>query len=140
VIILDTNVLSELSRAEPHVNVLTFASLHEASAFYTTALSAAELLYGVAALPEGKRRRRLSTAVNDLLGETLAGRVLAFNEGAAPFYAQIADRRRRSGRAPAVIDTQIAAIAALHGAPLATRNIRDFEDLGIELINPWQEA
>jgi predicted nucleic acid-binding protein len=104
----------------------------------TTAITAAELLYGVERLPDGRRKAELAAAVHGLLSDDFQGRVLAFDEQAASRYAEIVSHRERLGRSIGVADAQIAAICRATGATLATRNTDDFEEAGIDLINPWR--
>lgn len=136
-IIVDTNVISELTRARPASEVLSWLDSLAAREVATTAITAAELLYGVARLPDGRRKSELSAAVNDLLGDDFDGRVLSFDQLAAVRYADVVSHREALGQPIGIADAQIAAICATVGAPLATRNTANFEDTGIELINPW---
>jgi toxin FitB len=138
VIVLDTNVLSEMMRSEPDSNVAAWVSARPASSLFTTMASQAEILYGLGLLPSGKRRAGLEAAVREMFATDFAGRVLPFDQAASQAYAEIAVARRRGGRAITQFDAQIAAIARSRDADLATRNIADFEDCGIGVINPWQ--
>ena len=136
-IILDTNVLSELTRAQPSAAVLDWAdSIHGPDAG-TTAVTVAELLYGVARLPDGKRRILLSDAIAQLVDVDLGGRAFPFDRAAASHYASIVRTREEAGRPISVSDAQIAAICLARGATLATRNVRDFDGTGITIINPF---
>jgi predicted nucleic acid-binding protein len=137
VIVLDTNVISELTRQAPTLGVISWLDSLTAAEVATTAITAAELLYGVARLPNGHRKRELAAAVNGLLSDDFQGRVLSFDERAAGRYADIVTDRERLGRPIGVADAQIAAICRTVDATLATRNTNDFEKTGIELINPW---
>jgi toxin FitB len=137
VIILDTNVLSETLRPAPSARVLEWMRSEPASALFTTAITEGELLYGIALLPEGRRRRSLEQVVNLIFAEDLAGRVLPFDSAAAHEFADIAADRRRAGRPISEADARIAAIARSRGAALATRNLGDFVSCGLELIDPW---
>jgi toxin FitB len=137
VILLDTNVLSELIRPEPNGGVTEWLDSLDSSAVATTAITAAELLYGVARLPEGQRRERLSEAVQGLLADDLEGRAEPFDAAAAAHYAAIVSDRERAGRPISTADAQIAAICRGLGATLATRNTGDFEGTGIDLLDPW---
>lgn len=136
-IVLDTNVISELIRGEPDEGVLRWLDSCDASAVATTAITAAELLYGVARLPPGRRKKQLSEAVRGLVEEDLDGRVEPFDPTAASHYAVLVSDRETAGRPIGVADAQVAAICRKLGATLATRNIKDFEDTGIELFDPW---
>jgi predicted nucleic acid-binding protein len=138
VIILDTNVISELARQVPDPGVLSWLDSLEVLEVATTAVTAAELRYGVARLPDGHRRRELEVVMKGILAEDFHGRVLPFDDRASVRYADIVIGRERIGRPIGIADAQIAAICRDSGAILATRNIADFEETGIELINPWK--
>lgn len=139
-IILDTNVLSELIRGVPDPAVLAWLDALPGAEVSTTAITAAELLYGVARLPEGRRRTALTEAVRAMLAEDFAGRVEPFDGVAATHYAAVVTGRERLGRPIDAADAQIAAICRARSAVLATRNTKDFAETGVELINPWREA
>ena len=136
-IILDTHVLSELLRREPAKQVERWLSAQDGAKVYFTTVGEAELRYGVAILPAGKRRNTLTTAIEGLLGEDFRDRILAFDRAAARLYAMIAGARRAAGRPISQFDCQIAAIARAHEGKLATRNSSDYEGCGVELIDPW---
>jgi toxin FitB len=140
VIVLDTNVISELTRQSPAPSVLHWLDSLAVAEIATTAITAAELLYGVARLQDGRRKTELAAAVDGLLNEDFQGRVLPFGEPAARRYADIVSGRERLGRPIGVADAQIAAICRNIGATLATRNTDDFAETGIELINPWTQV
>jgi predicted nucleic acid-binding protein len=140
VIILDTNVVSELIRASPDPGVRAWVNSIPSTQIATTAITAAELYYEVARLPAGQRRQQLAVAVSALLNDALRGRIAPFDERAARRYAEVITGRERAGRPIEVPDAQIAAICRELGAVLATRNIKDFEDTGVELIDPWRAA
>lgn len=131
-IVFDTNVLSEPLRPAPDEAVVTWMRTRTDAA--VTAVSVAELLVGARRLPEGARRERLIAGIEAILS---GSRVLPFDEGSARVYARMQEVRRAAGRPLPVEDGMIAAIAATHGATLATRNTADFEGLGIELLDPW---
>jgi toxin FitB len=136
-IILDADVISELARPAPDPGVLSWVDSLEVSDLATTAISAAELHYGIARLPDGHRKRELAVVIRGILAEDFGGRVLPFDEGASVRYAEIVTGRHRAGRPIGVAVAQVAAICRELGAALATRNTGDFADTGIELINPW---
>jgi toxin FitB len=136
-IILDTNVLSEGLRPQPSTNVLLWMRSEPVAALFTTTITEAELFYGAALLPDGRRRRSLETVINQLLTVQLAGRILPFDSAAAREFADIAAARRRAGRPIGEADGRIAVIVRSRGASLATRNVSDFADCGLSLINPW---
>ena len=138
-IVLDTNVLSEFTRPTPSAKVLNWLAAIPRTDLYTSAITQAELQLGVELLPEGKKRTAIGREIERLLSETISGRVLAFDGKAAREYSLLAAFRRRLGRPIDELDAQIAAIARAHGFALATRNVRDFEHCGVELLNPWGE-
>jgi hypothetical protein len=139
-IVLDTNVISELARQVPDAGVLSWLDSLEISDVATTAISAAELRYGVARLPEGHRKRELAGVIRSILTEDFNGRVLPFDERSSVQYATIVVGRERIGRPIGAADAQIAAICRDSGSILATRNTADFEETGVELVNPWNPA
>jgi toxin FitB len=138
VILLDTNVLSELIRPQPDAGAMKWLDSLDAAAVGTTAITAAELLYGVARLPPGRRKEQLGEAVRGLIDEDLDSRVEPFDATAATHYANLLSDRETAGRPIGLADAQIAAICRKLGATLATRNTRDFEGAGIDLIDPWR--
>ena len=136
-IIIDTNVISELLRPTPEPAVEAWLGEQDGLSIYLTAISEAELRYGVAIMTIGKRRDGLGVAIDRILRDDMAGRILPFDSAAARAYADIAASRRSAGKPISQADCQIAAIARAHKAPVATRNTPDFEGCGIDLINPW---
>ena len=136
-LILDTNVISEILRPEPHKTVVQWFEEQPRHQLFTTAITQAEIIYGIALLPTGSRRQKLLEITEAIFEEDLADRVLAFSAEAAGHYAQIAAMRRSVGRPVSQFDAMIAAIARLHGGKLVTRNVLDFEGCGIDVINPW---
>jgi toxin FitB len=138
VIVLDTNVISELARRVSDPGVLSWLDSLAVFDVATTAITAAELRYGIARLPDGHRKRELTMTIRGILTEDFHGRVLPFDEGSSVQYADIVASRERIGRPVGVADAQIAAICRDLGAILATRNTADFEETGIELVNPWK--
>lgn len=139
-ILLDTNILSELMRPTPQKGVEQWLADQPDASVFISAITEAELRYGVALLPAGKRRSALAGVIEDMLGEDFTGRILPFDSAAAVAFAEIAATRRQAGRPIAQADAQIAAIARSRGAALATRNVPDFEGCGIDVVNPWTEA
>lgn len=137
-ILLDTNVLSELVRPAPDEGVVDWLDSLDAATVATTAITAAELLYGVARLPQGRRKQRLSEAIDGLIEEDFDGRVEPFDVTAATHYAALVSDRDSTGHPISVADAQIAAIARKLRATLATRNIDDFKDTGVDLVDPWR--
>jgi len=137
VIVLDTNVVSELVRPSPNRSVVEWVDEHDSSELVITALTAAELRAGVALLPEGRRKDELGMRIESLLVETFAGYVLAFDVGSSAYYAEVLAVRTRGGRPITTFDAQIAAVCRQYDSVLATRNTTDFTDTGIQLVNPW---
>ncbi len=139
-VVIDTNVVSELMRAEPSAEVLDWMDDRQPRELYVTAVTEAEVRTGIALLPEGRRRRGLAEACERAFGSLFAGRVLPFDSDAARAYAEIAAVRRVLGRPVSFADGQIAAIARSRRMAVATRNIRDFQDMGIGVLDPWDGA
>ncbi|GAV36948.1 toxin FitB [Roseomonas sp. TAS13] len=138
-ILLDTNVLSELARAVPEPNVLAWAGTVTVADLCTTTITEAELRFGLALLPTGKRQAQLTQAVEMVLATVVQHRVLPFDRTAAQAYADLASARRRRGRPVDTADLQIQAIGLAHSVTaIATRNTSDFADCGIPIVNPWQ--
>lgn len=139
-IVLDTNVLSELIRPTPEPSVIRWVNERPADTVYTTAVTVFELRLGIARMPVGKRRDGLELALGQLVATVIAGRTLAFDTKAANAAATIVARASAAGRPIDTRDAFIAGVVAAHGAKLVTRNARHFADAGIPLINPWTEA
>ena len=136
-ILLDTNVVSELMKSVPAPIVLAWIDAKPGAELFVSAITQAEILYGVALLPAGKRRAGLAHAAQLAFETHFFGRVLPFDSPAAEAFAELAADRRQSGRPIAQADAQIAAIARSRGATLATRNVPDFEGCGVDVVNPW---
>ena len=136
-IVLDTNVVSELLRPVPSSQVEAWLSAQDGEQVYFTAVGEAELRHGVAVLPAGRRRTALTKAIEGILDQDFRGRILPFDSAAAKAYAAIAAERRAAGRPISQFDCQIAAIARANAAAVATRNTTDFEACGIQLLDPW---
>jgi toxin FitB len=139
-IVLDTNVLSELIKSDGSPTVYEWVSKQAQVSLFTTTITEAEILYGVAILPEGKRRNALTEAAHQMFAEDFEGRVLPFDTAAARVFAQIAAERRQIGRPISQFDVQIAAICYSRNAQLATRNVIDFQDCGLSVLNPWKDS
>ena len=139
-IVLDTNVVSELMRPSPDLTVEAWVAGRPAATLFLSSVSEAELRYGIVIMPEGRRREALKLEVEAMLNEDFAGRVLPFDSHAARVYAEIAAASRALGRPASQSDAQIAAIARSRGMAVATRNIRDFEGMAVDLINPWTDS
>jgi predicted nucleic acid-binding protein len=140
VIILDTNVLSELMKPSPSQPVLGWFAAHPPLQLFTTAITQAEILYGLELLPAGKRRNALRAAIETIFEQDFPGRILAFDSDAARAFPRIAALRRALGRPIAQLDAQIAAIAKARNATIATRNTDDFEHCSVAVVNPWKGA
>ena len=138
--VIDTNVASELMRLSSSPAVATWVVGRDAEELYLTAVSEAELLYGVAIVLAGRLRNELEAAMLRWLDTGFAERILPFDGGAARAYADIATSRRSAGRPIAPADCQIAAIARCRGIAVATRNVRDFGEVGIEVVDPLTAA
>lgn len=138
-IVLDTNVLSELAKPAAEPIVVAWANAQPVTDLYTTAINEAEILFGLSVMPPGRRRDALQRAVDTAFSVLLAGRVLPFDRLAARRYAELAGDRRRNGRPVGLADLQIAAIArARNATAIATRNTQDFADFGVPVVNPWE--
>ncbi len=135
--VIDTNVISETMRAEPHVSVVTWLDSRPARDLFVTAITEAEIRSGVAMLPEGRRRRGLAEAAERVFDKMFAGRILPFDRAAARAFAEIIAARRLAGRPISQADGQIAAIARDRGMAVATRNAADFVEMGIDAVDPW---
>ena len=139
-IVLDTNVISELMRSQPHPAVTAWVAAQSRGSLYTTSVNEAELFYGISAMPEGRRRSGLAAGAEALFAEEFAGRVLVFGGAAARRYAEIVILRRQAGKPIEAFDALIAATALVAGAAVATRDIAGFEGCGLTLINPWEAS
>ena len=139
-IVLDTNVLSELLRPTPAPQVEAWLAAQDGTNVYFTAVGEAELRHGVAILPAGRRRDALAQAIEGMLDEDFRDRILPFDREAARAYAAIAAERRAAGRPISQFDCQIAAIVRAQGASVATRNTGDYEGCGVAVIDPWEQA
>ena len=137
-ILLDTNVLSELMRPTPASAVTAWLGAVEDIPFATTAITLGEILFGLRRLPGGERRQDLEQRFLALTGPDGGLPVLAYDEAAAHSYGEIATQRQRAGRSVQPCDIMIAAIAHQHDASIATRNVRDFDLTGLQIIDPWQ--
>jgi predicted nucleic acid-binding protein len=137
-IVLDTNVLSELMRAKPAPEVLAWIDAQPTSQLFISSITVAEILYGIARMADGKRKQSLLDVATLMFDEDFAGRILSFDSDAAVHYAGLAAESEAKGTVVDMADGQIAAIAALHDARVATRNVRHFDYLGVPVINPWE--
>ena len=135
-IVLDTNVVSELMRATPSTEVVAWLRDQPAGSLLTTAVTVAEIRYGLERLPDGRRAAELRRIADETLG-AFAGQVLPFDLDAANRYGVLVAERERAGRPMSALDAQIAAICLSRGASLATRNVKDFAGTGVEVQDPW---
>jgi predicted nucleic acid-binding protein len=139
VIILDTNVTSELMRAQPDPAVTAWLAAQPPTELFSTVVTVAEISYELQRLPRGRRRRSLEQSYDSLFVD-MADHVLRFDVEAALLYGPLVATKERAGIAMDPMDAQIACIAACRGAMIATRNERDFADCGVRLVNPWRHA
>jgi toxin FitB len=137
-IVLDTNVFSELMRPVPEPRVLNWLANEPRSALFTTAVTRGEILYGIWSMPAGARRQGFWDVTQSIFSEDFAGRVLSFDNDAADAFAEISASRKSAGKPISQFDAMIAAVVRSRGATLATRNVKDFVDCGIEIIDPWK--
>ena len=139
-ILLDTNVISEPLRRGSDNNVLLWIDAQAVETLYLSTISLAELRFGIAALPTGKKREALHASLEQRILPLFAGRILSFDAPASQTYALLRARARAEGKAIAPTDGYIAAIATLHGLTVATRDTAPFEAAGLTVINPWMAA
>jgi predicted nucleic acid-binding protein len=138
-IVVDTNVASELMRPAPDSRVVGWLRAQDGGELYTTSITVAEIGYGVERLPDGARKALLGATAAHVFS-SFAERVLAFDFDAAGLYGEIVAARERGGAPIDGFDAQIAAICRRHGATLATRDVKDFEQTGVEIVNPWSDG
>jgi toxin FitB len=136
-IVVDTNVISELMRGEPDPAVLAWVAAQPRALLYTTYVNQAEILYGIGALPAGRRRAALAAAAQGMFAEDFAGRVLPFEARAAARYPEIVLARRQAGNPIEKFDALIAATALAAGASIATQDSGGFAGCGLTVIDPW---
>lgn len=137
-IVLDTNVLSELMNPKGSKVVTDWADAQTKNGLFTTAISQSEILLGIAILPRGSRRQRLYNTAETLFKERFAHKILPFGQSAAEHFAAVSSARRRQGKPISQSDAQIAAICLAHQATLATRNVKDFANCQLTIVNPWE--
>jgi toxin FitB len=135
--ILDTNVVSEVMAQVPDSNVLRWLNGQDTEGLYLSTITLAEIRFGLAALPAGRRRRDLEARFERFVSLGFASRILVFDEPAAGQYGELMAHRRRIGRPMSALDGQIAAIAKMHSFAVVTRNLTDFEECGLDLVNPF---
>jgi hypothetical protein len=139
-IVLDTNVISEIMKPTPEPHVLSWVDSVPAGETGVTAVTVAEILYGITRLPDGTRRRNLIVAAGEIFEQDFRDRVLVFDAAAAAEYATIVVEREAAGRPISMADAQIAAVCRVHHCTLATRNVGDFERTGVSTVNPWSDT
>ena len=137
-IVIDTNVISEVMRTKPSGTVISWLDTQTTHQLYTTSVTIAEVLYGLRIMPEGKRRRKLEFKFETFVTNAFGPRILDFDEDAGRKYADLMAYRKAMGLPMSIPDGQIASIACTHNYSVATRNIDDFESCGLELINPFE--
>lgn len=139
-ILLDTNVVSEVMRPEPSTRVIDWLNHQRVVHLHLFAISVAEIEFGIDVLPAGRRRQTLRTRFEEFLRHAFSNRIVPFDERAAHLYGPMMGECRRAGRPASTLDGQIAAIARDRGMAVATRNTSDFQDFGLDLIDPWDFA
>jgi hypothetical protein len=137
-IVLDTNVISELMRPAPDAGVKAWVAAQDPLELATTTITIAEIQRGIVRLPAGRRRKGLEERFRLFVAEAFPGRLLVFDSEAAYACGEVAAARERKGLNADAVDTMIAAIVKTAEAKLATRNTRDFEECGIAVVNPWR--
>lgn len=136
-IVLDTNVISELMRPAPNADVVAWVDGWPAEELAVTAVTVAEVLYGIARLDDGQRKETLRTLAGGMFKEEFGDRVLPFGGEEAEVYAELVTRRQAQGSPISMADAQIAAITVCRGGKLATRNVGDFAGMPLEVVDPW---
>lgn len=144
-ILLDSNVLSELMRQQPNEAVLQWMDAHNRDDLVICSITVAEIWFGIARMPEGKRKASYAAIASKLFDQLFAGRILPFDYQSAKIQAQLLAHREKIGQCMSMADSQIAAIChaktPANSLPtLATRNIKDFSNIDLHLINPWQTS
>ncbi len=137
-ILLDTNVVSAVMRPAPVQSVLDWLDDHDTASLYLSTITIAEIGYGLRVLPDGKRRRSLESRFEEFVARGFDQRILIFDEPAARLYAEVMGRRKELGRPISALDGQIAAIARANRFAVATGNVRDFEECGLRILNPFE--
>lgn len=136
-ILLDTNIISELMKTTPHPSVLAWINQQLNDTLFICSITVAEISYGLKVLPTGQRQKLLETRFEQFTAQAFYERILSFTTVAAQLYGEIMGYRKTLGRPLSILDGQIAAIALANNMAVATRNIKDFNDCGLELINPF---
>jgi predicted nucleic acid-binding protein len=136
-IVIDTNVISELMKPSPQLSVVKWLDKQDVMQLFVSTITIAEISYGISVLPDGQRKRSIEDSFNKALNEAFKHRILSFDENAAHSYGKIMGHRKMLGRPMSIPDGQIAAIALTHNFSIATRNVRDFMDCEVGIINPF---
>ncbi|MEO1405624.1 MAG: type II toxin-antitoxin system VapC family toxin [Pseudomonadota bacterium] len=136
-IVLDTNVISELMRPGPDDAVFRWIDAQPRETLFTTTIVQAEIFYGIACLPEGRRKDTLADQAKAIFEEDLKGRVLPLTQAAAIAYAKVAADRRSAGKPIGQFDALIAAVAYTNEATVATRDLDGFKGCGVDIVDPW---
>jgi len=139
-IIVDTNVVAEMMKPAPDPSVVSWLNDQESAALFLTTVTIGEIGFGLEILPQGKRRLHLEQGFERVIAEAFTGRILVFDEEAARHYGVVMGRRRAIGRPLSIQDGQIASIARTKGFVVATRNVRDFVECGVEIFNPFESS
>ena len=139
-ILVDTNVVSEWMKTPMNAGVRNWLMRQNVGELFLTATSLAELRYGIGILPHGRRRANYEATLEDIVAKFFPGRVLVFDAMAAAAYGELVSQARLRGKAIGVADGQIAAVAAVHGMTVATRDVGPFEAAGVAVVNPWVEG
>ncbi len=137
-ILLDTNIISEMMKKSPSKNVVKWIDEQEVTHLFVSAITIAEISYGISVLPKGSRRHLIENAFNKTMQESFKHRILFFDEASAYRYGKLMGHRKELGRPLSILDGQIAAIAFVHGAVVATRNVRDFVHCDLDLVDPFE--
>jgi len=138
-LMLDTNMLSEIMRAEPDRKIADWMVRQPSDELFTAAICQAEILSGLAIMPSGRRLPYLEKAARAMFADDFSGRILPFDRQAASAYAELFAARRKAGRPSGTINLMLAAIARVRGASVVTRNVADFEGAGVAIVNPWDD-
>ena len=136
--LLDTNILSEMMRPRPDARVILWLNQQDSQNLFISSISIAEISYGLYVLPHGKRRQQLQVRFEQFVSQAFQFRQLDFDERAAYIYGNVMGEAKLAGHPMSILDGQIAAIALTHGFTVATRNIKDFKYSGVMLINPFE--
>ncbi|TDI41306.1 MAG: type II toxin-antitoxin system VapC family toxin [Acidobacteria bacterium] len=137
-ILLDTNIVSAVMAPSPPRKVVGWLNTQESATLYLSTISLAEIGYGLRVLPEGKRRRSLEERFEEFVARAFDQRILNFDQSAAQIYGEVMAHRRKIGRPFGISDGQIVSIARARRFAVATRNVRDFVECGVEVINPFE--